>query len=163
MLFWGPATLLKKIPTQALSYRICKHFKNNYFEEHLWTSAFKHYLKKRLEHRWFPVSFVNYLRTLIFWRIYKRLVLPVRKSFLNKVETLTAWRLLIALERDCLTVISLWILRNFLESFFAEHLLATTSHMMLFFSFLGISEVCSLKQFIWWSNGKWGEGFYKHV
>ena len=147
MLFWGPATLLKKIPTQALSYGICKHFKSNYFEEHLWTSAFKHYLKKRLEHRWFPVNFVNYLRTLIFWKICKRLVLPVRKS----------------LERDCLTVISLWILRNFQESFFAEHLLATTSHMMLFFSFLQISEVCSLNQFFWWSNGKWGEGFHKHV
>ena len=43
-------------------------------------------------------------------------------------------------------------------SFFAEHILATTSHMMLFFSFLQISEVCSLKSIYWWSNSKLGEG-----
>ena len=33
--FRGPATLLKKTPTQVLSCEICKLFKNNYFEEHL--------------------------------------------------------------------------------------------------------------------------------
>ena len=33
----------------------------------------------------------------------------------------------------------------FKESFFAEKFLAIMSHMMLFFSFLQISEVCSLK------------------
>ena len=42
--FWGPATLLKKTPTQVLSCEICKLFKNNYFEEHLMTSASKFYL-----------------------------------------------------------------------------------------------------------------------
>ena len=44
--FWGPATLLKKTPTQVLSCEICKLFKNNYFEEHLWMSASKLYLKR---------------------------------------------------------------------------------------------------------------------
>ena len=44
-----------------------------------------------------------------------------------------AWKHLTVLERDSSTGISLWILWNFSESIFAEHLLATTSHMMLFF------------------------------
>ena len=44
--FWEPATLFKKAPTQVFSCEICKLFKNNYFEEHLWTSASKHYLKR---------------------------------------------------------------------------------------------------------------------
>ena len=37
---WGPATLLKKTQTQVLSSEICK-----YFEEHLWMSTSKFYLK----------------------------------------------------------------------------------------------------------------------
>ena len=79
MEFWEPATLLKQTPTQVFPCEIYKLFKNKYFEEHLWTSASKHYL-----------------------------------------------------ERDS----------NSVESYFAEHLLAITSHMMLF---LQISDVCSLK------------------
>ena len=39
--FWGPATLLKKTPTQVLSCEICKLFKSNNFEEHLWVFASK--------------------------------------------------------------------------------------------------------------------------
>ena len=46
--FWGPATLLIKTLTQQLSFEICKLFKNNYFEEHLWTSTSTHYLKRDL-------------------------------------------------------------------------------------------------------------------
>ena len=41
-----PATLLKKTPTQVLAREICKLFKNNYFEEHLWNAASKHYFKR---------------------------------------------------------------------------------------------------------------------
>ena len=44
--FWGPTTLLKKTPTQVFSCQIYKLFKKNYFEEHLWTSASKNYLKR---------------------------------------------------------------------------------------------------------------------
>ena len=44
--FWGPATLLKKTPTQVPSCEICSLFKNNYFEEHQWTCASKLYLKE---------------------------------------------------------------------------------------------------------------------
>ena len=132
--FWGPATLLKKT---MLSCEIYKLFKNNYFEEHLWTSASKHYLKRDSNTDAF---------LWILWITQERLFLEelqtassetlVRGSFFNKVASVTAWRLLTVLERDWGTVISLWILRNFWESFFAEHLLATTSHMMLFFSSL---------------------------
>ena len=37
--FWGPTTLLKKIPTQVFSCEIYKIQNKNCFEEHLWTSA----------------------------------------------------------------------------------------------------------------------------
>ena len=44
--FWWHATLLKKTPTPVLSCEFYKPFKNNFFEEHLWTSVSKHYLKR---------------------------------------------------------------------------------------------------------------------
>ena len=43
---WGSATLLKKTPTQVFSCAVYGLFKNNYFEEHLCTSASKHCLKR---------------------------------------------------------------------------------------------------------------------
>ena len=60
---------------------------------------------------------------------------PARGSLFNKVGNLTSWRPSAVLERDSGTGISLWILWNFYESFFAELLLATTSHIMLFYPF----------------------------
>ena len=59
---WEPANLLKKAPTQVFFCEICKLFKSNYFEEHLWTSASKLYFK-RLQHKRFPANFVNYSGT----------------------------------------------------------------------------------------------------
>ena len=44
--FWGPETLLRKTPTEVLSSEIWKIFKNNFFEEHLWSTASKLYLKR---------------------------------------------------------------------------------------------------------------------
>ena len=44
---------------------------------------------------------------------------------------------------------------------FAEHLSATTSHIMLLFFVLQISKVCSLNQIVWYSNGKFGDGIHK--
>ena len=87
-------------------------FKNIYFKEHLRTTGTK---------------------------------TPVWGFLFNKVASLSAWRLLPVLERDSstghCTRIFLWILRNFYESFFVEHVLATTSHMMVVFSsFLQIDE-----------------------
>ena len=46
MQFWGAARLITKTPTQVLSGKISKIFKNNYFEEHLETSTSNLYLKK---------------------------------------------------------------------------------------------------------------------
>ena len=63
-------------------------------------------------------------------------------SFFNKVASMTAWRHSTVLERQ---VFICEFCEIFRKVFFAEKFLATTSHMMLFFSFLQISEVCSLK------------------
>ena len=41
------------------------------------------FIKKRLQHRFFPVNFVNYSRTPILQRIYERLVLKHQCSFLR--------------------------------------------------------------------------------
>ena len=69
---------------------------------------------------------------------------PVRE-FLFLV---TAWRPLTVLERDSSTLFQ-WILCNFQESFFEEHLPATTSRIsrcfVIYCSFLQMSEVCVLK------------------
>ena len=62
----GSATLLRKTPRQMLSCEICEIFKNNYFEEHLWPSASKLYLKRDSNTGVF---------LWILWRIYKQLVL----------------------------------------------------------------------------------------
>ena len=88
---------------------------------------------------------------------------PVRGFLFNKVASLMAWRPLTVLERGTSTGIFLWVLCNCLESFFVEHLLATTSRMMFFFSFLQIGKFFSLKSFISWNNGKLGEGIHKPV
>ena len=37
------AATLKKTPTEVFSCEICEIFKNTYFEERLWTTAFKLY------------------------------------------------------------------------------------------------------------------------
>ena len=84
---------------------------------------------------------------------------PLRRSLFNKVASLMAWRPLTVLVRDSSTgILFLWILRNFYGSFFAENLLATTSHMF-FFSFLQTSEFYSLKSICLVEQyGKLGEG-----
>ena len=139
--FWKPANLLKKAPIQVFSCEIWKFFKKNYFAEHLWTFTSKLYLKRDSNtgvFLWFCVLFKNTYFVKDLWMAGSET--PVWGSLFNKVASLTTWRHLTVLERDSSTGISLWVLRNFQESF-----LATKSHMMLFFSFLQISEVCSLK------------------
>ena len=84
---WGPAALLKKPPTQVLSW---DHFPaNNYFEQLFWTTIFLrttilknicerlllNLFKNRLQHRCFPVNFVNYSKSSILKSTYERLVL----------------------------------------------------------------------------------------
>ena len=157
---WEPATLLKKAPTQVFSCEICKLFKKNYFEEHLWMSASKLYLKR-------DYNTGVFLWTLLFKNTYFVVDLrmagsetPIRGSLFNKVASVTAWKHLTVLERDPSKGIYLWILWNFKEAFFAEHLLPTTFHRCCFFLFVD-QWVLQPPQFIWWSNGKLGEGIYK--
>ena len=112
--FWGPATLLKKTLTQVFSCEIYKLFKNNYFEEHLWTSASKHYLK-RDSNSGASCEFCKLFKNTYFLEDLQTACseTPLRRSFFKNVASLTAWKLLTVLERDCRTGISLWILRNF--------------------------------------------------
>ena len=91
--FWEFATLLNKTPTQMLSCEICEIFKNNYFEEHLWTTVSKPHLKRDSNTDVIP---------LILWIMQEHLFCrastngwfckPVRGSLFNKVASLTAWR-----------------------------------------------------------------------
>ena len=75
--------------------KICKIFKNTYFEEQLQTTASVlnieagskvcNFIKKRLQHRYFPVKFAKFLRTPISKNIcficskniYERLLLSI--------------------------------------------------------------------------------------
>ena len=94
--FLGPVTLSKMTPTQVLS---CENW--NYFEEHLWISTWKLYWK--LLRNTYSVDDLQATGSET----------PVQGSLFNNVASLTAWRSLTVLERDCSTGISLWILWNF--------------------------------------------------
>ena len=90
---WGRATLLKKTLALALSCEICKLLKNNYFEEHLWMSPSKRYLKRHSNTDVF---------LWILWIIQEHLFCRGSTNgwfwntsvgvSLNKVASLTAWR-----------------------------------------------------------------------
>ena len=92
---------------------ICEIFKNNYFEEHLWATASKLYLKRDSNTDVFlwicelykNIYFVEHLQTA-------GSETPVRGSLFNKEASLTAWGPLTVLERDLSAGISLWILWN---------------------------------------------------
>ena len=104
-----PATLLKKTSTQVLSCEICKLFKNNYFEEHLWTSTSQLYLKRDSN-----IGVFLWILWIIQEHLFCRgstngwLWTPVRGSLFSKAASLTAWRPLTVFERDCSIGISLW-------------------------------------------------------
>ena len=74
------------------------------------------------------IFFIEHLRTVGFKT-------PLPGTYFNKVASLTAWRPVKLLERHSSAGICLWILRNFPESSFVQHVLATTSHIMLLFPF----------------------------
>ena len=102
--FWGPATLLKKTQTQTLSCEIWKLYKNNYFEDNLWTSVSKLYLKRDSN----TGAFLWFL-----WIIQEHLFVkdlqttgsetPVWGSLFNKVASQVAWRNLTVLEIESIT------------------------------------------------------------
>ena len=111
--FWGAATLLKKISTQMLYCEICKLFKSNYFEEHLWMSTSKLYLKKE-SNVVFSCEFCELFKKTYFVKVLQkaRSETPVRGSVFSKIASLMVWRSLAVLKRDFSTGISLWILSN---------------------------------------------------
>ena len=96
--------------------------------------------------------FVEHLRTADF-------KIPVTGSLFNEVPNLTSWRLLTVLERDTSPSTSLWVLWKFQESFFAEHLLATTifAWFCFFFSFCRSVRFATWNHFMRWSDDKLGE------
>ena len=87
-------------PTHVFSCEICKLFKSNYFEEHLWTSGSKLYFKRNSNTGAF---------LWILWIIQEHLFCrrsmnscfrnTSAGSFFNKVASLAAWRHLTVLER----------------------------------------------------------------
>ena len=83
------------------SCEIYKLFKNNYFEEHLWTSASKYYLK-RDSNSGASSEFCKLFKNTYFLEDLQTACseTPVRGSFFKKVASLTAWKLLTVLERD---------------------------------------------------------------
>ena len=107
-------SLLKKTPKQALSCEIWKHCKSNYFEEHLWISTSKIYLK-RDSSMVFSCGFCELFKNTYFVEDLQTAgsETPVWGSLFNKVASFMAWRPLTVLRRDCSTCISLWILWNF--------------------------------------------------
>ena len=125
-----------------LSCETCKLFRNNYCEEHLWMFASKLYLetlKQVFSRRFCELFKNNYFVEDLQTAVSET---PVRGSLFNKVASLTYWTHLTVLERDSSTV-------NFVK--FLGKLFCRTppsnhfSHDVVIFSFLQISEVCSLK------------------
>ena len=90
---------------------------------------------------------------------------PVQRPLFNKVANPTTWRLSTALVKKRLSRRHFFVnFEKFLGKVFLQNTsLATTSDIMLFFSFLQIIEVCSLKSFFWWTNGRLGGGNHKLV
>ena len=122
-----------KFEISQFSCEICKLFTSNYFEAHLWMYTSKFYFKK--EPTWcFPVNWELFKNTYFVKDLQTTgSEIPVRWSLYNKIASMMACISLTVVKRDFSTGISLWILWRFWENFVAEHLLATTSHMMLFF------------------------------
>ena len=54
------------------SYEICEIFKNTYIEKH--PRKARNFIKKRLQHKCFPVKFARFLRTPILKNLYERLL-----------------------------------------------------------------------------------------
>ena len=145
--FWGPATLLKKTPTQVLSCEIYKLFKNNYFEEHLWVSASKHYLKRDSNTGAF---------LWILWIIQDHLFLEDLQMTSSETPVRRSFFLQACCKPDCLKTFNSVRKRlphsyfsvNF-ETFLGKLFCRTppSNHFShdVFFPFLQISEICSQK------------------
>ena len=84
-----------------LSCEICEIFRSNYFEEHLWTTTSKLYLKRNTTQK-FSCEFCELFKNNYFVEhlLTAGSETPVRECLFNKVASLTASRLLEVLERD---------------------------------------------------------------
>ena len=133
MQFWGPATLLKKTPAQVLSNEICEIFKNNCFEEHLWTTSSKLYLKRDYNTGVFLYEFCELFKNTFKKHLWMAGSKTSVSGFLvHKVANLTAWRPLTVLE-TLANVFFCEFCVIFRKTFFVERFLATTPRMMLCF------------------------------
>ena len=100
----------------------------NFAGKHLWWSLFLtksqtqgcNFIKKRLQHRWFPVKFVEFSRTPIFKNICERLLLGFN-NFLIFLTVLTIY------------LISLMFLHR--KEMFASVISPPHSHRFFFFFF----------------------------
>ena len=145
--FRWPATFLKKILTQVLSCEIYKLFKNNYFEEHLWMSASKFYLEKD-----YNTSMFLWILGIIQEHLFCRG--PTNGWFWNTSAG-------VSLQQRCKPVglkavnsirkrlqhryFSVNFVKFLGKLFCKTHTGYCFSHDVVFFSFLQISKVCSLK------------------
>ena len=108
----------KKIKSSQPQTKFTGSYKKRvHFEEHLWMSASKLYLKR-------DYNTGVFLWTLLFKNTYFVVDLrmagsetPIRGSLFNKVASVTAWKHLTVLERDPSKGIYLWVLWDFKEAF----------------------------------------------
>ena len=115
---WGNKNELRTFHTQNWKTKFTGSYKKRlYFEENLWMSASKLYLKR-------DYNTGVFLWTQLFKNTYfvvdLRIVgskTPIRESLFNKVASVTAWKHLTVLEKDPSKGIYLWILWNFEEAF----------------------------------------------
>ena len=79
----------------------------SFFEEHFWTTASKLYLKR--DSNTSACEFCELFKNIFFVEHLQMTgpEIPVKGSLSNKVASLTGWRLLIILEKDSSTGVSL--------------------------------------------------------
>ena len=147
MQFWRTAISSKKTPTQRLYCEIWKLFKNYYFEDYLWMSASKLYLKRDSSTGFFP-CILGIIHEHLFcrgstngWSWNTSAVF-----IFSKVASLTVWTDLTVLETEPSTS----IFSEFWEKIRKGKLFCTippSNHFsddVVSFSFLQISDVCCL-------------------
>ena len=146
-LILGPATLLSKTPPQVLSCETSKIFKNIYILKNICERLFLNFFNKETPTQVFCCEFCELFRNTYFVKDLRTAgsETPVWGSIFNKVGSQMGWRHLTVLERDSSTGISLWISWNFLERFFCRTPPSNHISHDVYFFFLQISEVCSLK------------------
>ena len=110
--FWGPATLLNKIPTQVLSREVYKFLKTVILKN-ICEMLLLNIISKDTRTQLLSCEFCELFKNIYFLEYLQTASseTPVRGSFFDKVTSLTtgltAWRLLTVLESDCRTVIFL--------------------------------------------------------